>query len=64
MGISNLCDDHAERNLGIAEVLLSTAIPRGWKRASTTEPHIGLFSLHNTNEKLAFTLPKVVLAIE
>ena len=26
--------------------------PSGWKRPSTTEPHIGFFFLHNTTEKL------------
>ena len=26
--------------------------PECWKYPSTTEPHIGFFFLHNTNEKL------------
>ena len=32
----------------------------GWKRPSTTEPHIGFFFLHKTTKKLPFTLFKVL----
>ena len=35
-----------------------------WKRPSTAEPLIGLFFLHNSTEKLPFTLSKVVPAVE
>ena len=38
--------------------------PEGWKRPSTTEPHTGFFFLHNSTEKIPFTLSKVVPAVE
>ena len=62
MGVSNSRDDRAERNRGYAEV--QHGHPESWKRPSTTEPHIGFFFLHNTTEKLPFTLSKVVPAVE
>ena len=64
MGVSNPRDDRAERNRGYSLGFAQHGHPEGWKRPSTTESHIGVFSLHNTTERLPFTLSKVVPAVE
>ena len=57
MGVSNPRDDRAEWKPRHSQ-------PKGWKCPSTTEPHNGFFFLHNTTEKLPFTLSKAVQAVE
>ena len=54
---------HLQQNLICSLGSAQHGHPEGWKRPSTTEPHIGFFFLHNT-EKLLFTLFKVVPAVE
>ena len=52
MGVSNPRDDSAKRNRSYAYDSAQHGHLSGWKRRSTTEPHIGFFFLHNTTEKL------------
>ena len=60
MGVSNPRDDLAERNLNVALVPLSTVISKVGNAHLQQNPNIGFFFLHNTTEKLPFTLLKIL----
>ena len=53
-------DDRADRNGGYAKVPLSMVIQWVVNAQLQQKPHIGFFFLHNTTEKLPFTLFKVL----